>query len=116
MIPNGALAALRARPFPFNSRYASVGTTTLTRPDGSTVTYLKRRFVPSPERFDLLVEHTVADAERLDTIAADYLGDPEQFWRMADANNAMQPLDLVAKVGRTLRITLPEGIAGPSNA
>jgi len=40
------------------------------------------------------------------------LGGPELFWRIADANGAMRPEDLVAKVGRQLKITLPQGITG----
>ena len=63
------------------------------------------------------IEHTVAEGERLDqTSASRYLGDPEQFWRIADANGAMQPDDLVQTPGRRLRITLPEGISGAPNA
>jgi len=86
----------------------------LTTADGRTIIYLKRRFLPSPDRFQLLQEHTVTQAERLDNIAAKFLGDPELFWRIADANGAMRPEELVQTVGRKLRITLPEGIAGAS--
>ena len=98
--------------FPINSRYYGVATTQLVEPDGRVVAYLRRRFVPPPGRFSLLREHVVAQGERLDTIAAEYLDDPEQFWRIADANGAMQPDDLTRPVGRVLRITLPEGIPG----
>jgi nucleoid-associated protein YgaU len=56
----------------------------------------------------VLAEHMVTEGERLDQITARYLGDPEQFWRVADANNAMRPDDLTAEVGRTLRIPLPQ--------
>ena len=98
--------------FPITSRYYGIERTTLETPDGKTIVYLQRRFVPSPERFSLLQEHTVAEGERLDNITAQYLGDPEQFWRVCDANNAMVPDELTAMVGRKLRITLPEGISG----
>ena len=50
--------------------------------------------------------------ERLDNIAAQYLGDPTLFWRLADANGAMRPEELTETVGRKLRITMPEGITG----
>jgi hypothetical protein len=96
------------------SRYANVGAATLTRPDGQMVVFLTRRFVPPPERFDLLFEHTVLAGERLDTIAAQNLGDPELFWQICDANRAMRPDDLL-EPGRVLRITLPEGIPGATN-
>ncbi len=56
----------------------------------------------------------MTQGERLDNIAATFLGDPELFWRLADANRAMQPEELVQTVGRRLRITLPEGITGSS--
>jgi hypothetical protein len=85
-------------------------------PDGRTISYLRRRFLPSPDRFALLQEHTVIDGDRLDNVTARYMGDPLQFWRVADANNAMQPEELTAEIGRKLRITQPEGIPGVSNA
>ena len=98
---------MTTNPFASTSRYAGIETTTLETPDGRTIVYRRRRFVPPPERFDLLVEHTVADGERLDLIAAQYLGDPEQFWRICDANGALLPEDLVAEPGRRLAIPLP---------
>jgi hypothetical protein len=110
---------LRASLFPITSRYYAIDTAMLTTPAGKTIIYLRRRFVPSPERFALLQEHTVTAGDRLDNITAHYLGDPEQFWRVADANNAMNPSDLVKQpenIGRKLRITLPEGIPGVPNA
>ena len=101
--------------FPATSRYASTDVVTLTDADGRVTAYLRRRFVPQPERFALLQTHTVAEGERLDNLTATYLGDPEQFWRVADANRAMRPDDLMV-VGRVLRITLPEGIPGVTDA
>jgi hypothetical protein len=97
-----------------NSRYAGIETARFSRPDGETVVYLRRRFVPPPERFDLLFEHIVLAGERLDTIASQSLGDPELFWLLCDANRAMRPADLL-EPGRALRITMPEGIPGASN-
>jgi len=60
----------------------------------------------------LLQEHTVIEGERLDNITAQHLGDPEQFWRVCDANNAIRPTELTDSPGRRIRITLPEGIQG----
>jgi hypothetical protein len=97
------------------SRYYGIETT-LETPEGKIVIYLRRRFVPSPERFALLQEHTVSQDERLDNITAQYLGDPEQFWRVCDGNGAMRPEELTETIGRRLRITLPEGIPGIPNA
>lgn len=89
------------------SRYHAVPTTTHTLADGRTVTHLRRRFLPHPEELTAVGEHVVAAGERLDLIAARRYGDPEQSWRIADANRAMRPDDLTAVPGRRLRITLP---------
>ncbi len=98
--------------FPPGSRYHDIDVAQLTLPDGRTMTYLRRRFVPPPESFALLREHVVRAGERLDNIAAAYLGDPEQFWRIADANGAFAPEELTDEAGRRLRITLPAGVPG----
>lgn len=108
-------SGLKLMPFPPNSRYHGLETATLETADGRTIIFLRRRFVPPPARFELLQEHTVVEGERLDHIAARYLGDPEQFWRVCDANGAMRPAALTEEIGRRLRITLPEGIPGMPN-
>ena len=99
-----------------NSRYYLTQTARLVREDGTEVVYLRRRFVPAPERFALLEEHVVSEGDRLDLVAHQYLGDPEQFWRIADANGTVRPEELTEEPGRRLRITLPEGIPGASDA
>ena len=101
--------------FPPTSRYALTETATLETADGRTIVYLRRRFVPPPERFALLAEHKVEQGDRLDNVTAHYLGDPEQFWRVCDANRAMSPDELLV-IGGRLRITLPEGIPGAGDA
>ena len=98
--------------FPVTSRYHKVETKKFERVEGKRIIYLCRRFVPSPNRFALLQEHTVVEGDRLDNITARYLGDPEQFWRICDANRAMLPEELISQIGRKLRITQPEGIPG----
>lgn len=97
-------------PFPPTSRYFGIKTATLETSDHKTTVYILRRFVPRPERFELLLEHTVVEGDRLDNITAKYLGDPEQFWRVCDANNAMRPGELIETRGAKIRITLAEGI------
>jgi len=101
---------MTTNPFPPTSRYAAVPVVTHTNPDGTEIAYLKRRFVPQPDRFTLLQYHKVAQGERLDNIAARYLDDPLQFWRLCDANRAGRPDELTETIGRKLRITMPEGI------
>jgi hypothetical protein len=83
--------------------------------DGKSIVYVRRRFISPPERFALLQEHAINQGERLDNIAAQYLGDPEQFWRICDANAAIRPQELTETIGRQIRITLPEGISGVNN-
>lgn len=107
--------SLKAGLFLPTSRYYGIDTATMETNDGESIVYVKRRFLPYAERFALLQEHVVSQDDRLDNIAAHYLGDPEQYWRIADANGAMQPEHLI-EVGRRLRITLPEGIPGIHNA
>ncbi|GAA0984507.1 hypothetical protein GCM10009555_058370 [Acrocarpospora macrocephala] len=102
-------------PFGPASRYAHTETATWTAPDGREVVYLRRRFIAPPERFAQIAEHVVAQGERLDNLAAAYLGDPEQFWRICDANAALRPAELTERLGRRLRITLPEGIPGAAD-
>jgi len=106
-----AIIAPGTSAFPPTSRYYQTAILQYTTPSGRVIAYLGRRFLPSADRFTPLTEHTVTQGERLDNIAAEDLGDPEQFWRICDANNAMNPDDLTATPGSTLQITLPEGIA-----
>lgn len=100
--------------FPANSRYAATEIATYTTADGNELAYLSRRFVPSPESFALLQEHFVVEGERLDVITAHYIGDPEQFWRICDANPVLHPEELTEAPGTIIRITLPEGVPAPS--
>jgi nucleoid-associated protein YgaU len=109
-----AQTSLQRTLFAPTSRYYGVETESLVLPDGTSVIYLRRRFVPPPERFQVLQEHTVVQGDRLDNLAGQYLGDPTLFWRICDANRAMRPEELAESTGRKLRITLPEGITGSS--
>jgi hypothetical protein len=97
--------SLQSTLFAANSRCAGIGTATLSLPQGKTIIYLLRRFLPLAERFQLLQEHTVTQGERLDNITAQFMGDPTLFWRLCDANNAMRPEELIETIGRELRIT-----------
>jgi hypothetical protein len=96
--------------FDTTSRYFNLETATLKVPDGEDGTreirYVRRRIIPPAESQTTLVEHTVAQGERLDLITARYLGDPLQFWRVCDANNVTQPEEL-EETGRVVKITMP---------
>lgn len=90
------------------SRYYTLETATTTDENGRTVAYVKRRFLPQGSTMNTLADVTVKQGERLDLITARTLGDPEQFWRVADANNAMDPFDLVEVTGAVIRVPVPE--------
>lgn len=107
--------ALTATLFPPTSRYSGIDVAEFQTPGGGArIRYLLRRFVPPPELFAQVQEHYVKDRDRLDNIAALYISDPEQFWRIADANRAMRPDELTERPGTRLRITLPQGIPAPT--
>ena len=100
--------------FPPSSRYYA---TEITQTAGDhPVAYLRRRFISPPSNFSLLSEHVVQGGERVDTLTATYLDDPEQFWRLCDGNGVLRPTELTDDVGEPIRITLPEGIEAPRSA
>jgi len=108
--------ALTPPAFDPGSRYYGLPTAQATLPGGRSVVFVTRRFLPPTENFAVLRTHTVVAGDRLDNLAAQYLGDAEQSWRICDANGAMSPEALVANVGATLDITLPEGVPGGADA
>ena len=104
--------------FPPDSRYYAASTLQYTAPDGQTITYLARRFVPQPgaANYATVAQHTVKQGDRLDLLAAKYLGDPLLFWLLCDANGAIRPGELVETPGTILTITMPQGVPGATNA
>lgn len=92
------------------SRYVPIETAKLTRAgsDGEprSIPYKRRRFVPPPARELGIVEHRFAKSDRLDTVAARYLGDPTRFWLVCDENGVFRPTEL-EQPGRPIRIPLP---------
>ena len=93
--------------FDAGSRYAAVETAIVHDADGGEIAYVRRRFLPQGSGMPLLVEVLVAQGDRLDLITARTLGDPEAFWRVCDANDALDPGEL-AQTGRRLRVPLPQ--------
>jgi hypothetical protein len=103
--------------FPPTSRYAEVGTThhVPAGAPGETpipVAFLRRRLVPRPERFSTLYEVRCVEGDRRDLLAARHLGDPELWWRLADANGVIDPVGMADPPGRVLRVTLPVDVRG----
>ena len=93
--------------FDLTSRYYNLEQATFQRADGEEVRYVRRRFCPPGEALPTLVEVVVSDGDRLDLLTARSLGDPLQFWRVADANNALSPFDLMEEIGRFIRVLQP---------
>jgi nucleoid-associated protein YgaU len=115
LISRGVVAPVA---FPTDSRYYRSATLSLLTPSGQTITYLARRFVPQPgaPNFATVATHTVKQGDRLDLLAAKYLGDPLMFWLICDANGAIRPDELVETPGKVLNITMPQGVPGTGNA
>jgi hypothetical protein len=76
------------------SRYASAGTYAVRTSQGTTViaTRFPIRVRPPTRGF-----HTRRDGQRLDLIAAHYLGDATAFWRLCDAGGAIAPDAMAAR-------------------
>ncbi|MFD2468073.1 LysM peptidoglycan-binding domain-containing protein [Amycolatopsis silviterrae] len=102
--------------FSATSRYYGLPTAVRDLPDGRSVRFVQRRLLPHPEQLAQIGERVVKPRDRLDRIAGDVFGDAEQYWRIADANRAMDPDELTAEPGRRLRITLPPGIPAGGTA
>ena len=122
---NPSLTAMRPFPlplgieatlFPPTSRYHGLAVLNHRRDDGTNIPYVERRFISQSDSFEEVQQHTVRQGDRIDNLAWQYLGDAEQFWRLCDANGALDPWELTETPGRTIRITLPEGIPGAQRA
>ncbi len=112
------LGVVPAVTYPADSRYHGYSVQQFTAPDGEVIPYLARRIVPQPgaPNYATINQYTVMQGDRLDQIAAKYLGDPLMAWLICDANGAITPCSLVATLGATLNITTPQGVPGGSIA
>ena len=88
------------------SRYEAIPDAELTTTDGRVIRYKRVRFIPDTRG---VLPHLVTQGERLDLIAYQVYRDPEQFWRICDANLALRPADLVTEPGRRLGLPIPIG-------
>ena len=93
--------------FEHTSRYYDQKKLQYRRPDGRVISYVARRIVPSRDNVATLAEVQLTEGQRLDTIAATTLGAPELFWQICDANDALNPFDLMSGVGRVIKIPMP---------
>jgi hypothetical protein len=91
------LATLPATALPPTSRYAATPTTSY-----NGTPYFSRRFCPPSAAPRYAV--TITDNDRRDRLAATHLGDPLMWWRLADANGALDPRELTSEPGRRISI------------
>jgi hypothetical protein len=91
-----------------NSRYYSIEIAIYTELSGEQHAYLRRRFLPDPQQATIISEYLVAEGDRPDLLTARSLGDPEQFWRVCDANYVDHPNELTEQIGRRVGIPYPE--------
>jgi hypothetical protein len=95
------------------SRYRGLPLLSYVDARGREVIYVTRRILPQPEDLAEIAKFEVREGDRLDIIAAQQYADARWWWRLADANRALDPADLTARIGRRLRITLPQGVPQP---
>ena len=112
------MGALPAVSFPTDSRYYNSSILTYTNALGQSFTYLARRIVPQPgsPNYATIATHTVKPGDRLDQLAATYLGDPLMYGLLCDSNGAIRPADLLKDPGTVVNITMPQGVPGAPNA
>lgn len=94
--------------FDAGSRYIRLELATHRGEDSREIAYVKRRFLPRGSAMPVLVEVEITEGDRIDLVTSRTLGDPEQFWRVCDANDAMSPLALTERVGQRIRVPIPQ--------
>jgi len=94
--------------FDRTSRYYALDNATYQEQDGHHIIYKRRRFLPKGATMQVISVVSASPDDRLDLITARTLGVPDQFWRVCDANNAMNPFNLIEETGGLLAIAQPQ--------
>ncbi len=89
-----------------SGRYASCATLTRSEGAGRAVKYLAIRILPLGETAagGGSTQVRASELDRLDLVANRTLGDPLQAWRIADANDAIDPFRLCRDAGTVLNL------------
>ncbi|WP_052200187.1 LysM peptidoglycan-binding domain-containing protein [Terriglobus sp. TAA 43] len=103
-------AAGTGAPTNASSRYYGAATQEYVGPDGVAVRYLARRILPQAAVYLSTRSYTVVQGDRLDNLAAKFLGDPMLFWMIADANAATDAEALTEQPGHVIRIPLASSL------
>ena len=99
-------------PFPPTSRYYGLPIRRAVAADGREVAFVARRFLPPLDSFETSDVHISGGRDRLDLLAARYFGDPEQGWRLVEANGLRDPRMALQEAGTSLRIATPTAVPG----
>lgn len=88
------------------SRYQSSPELTWHDAGGRPVRYRAPRILPQGDAVSSGERTAVGpdEVDRLDLVAYRVLRDPGRAWQIADANDAMNPLDLCRQVGASIRL------------
>ena len=109
-------AAGTGAPTNTSSRYYGAAINQFTLPNGTPVVYLSRRILPQPSIYLSVQSYAVVQNDRIDNLAARFLGDPLLFWMICDANGVTDPDELTSQIGRSISIPLASGApAGARN-
>lgn len=90
-----------------SSRYRACSILTHTTREGREIEYVARRFIDASVKDNVRAELSVNDGDRIDLLTARTLGDPLQYWKLCDTNEAFAPSDLTAEPGRKLKVPSP---------
>lgn len=99
-------------PFPSDSRYYGLPLRRVTTADGREVAYVGRRFLPPLDAYETFAIHEVREGDRLDLLASRYFADPEQGWRLPEANGVRDPRIVLSLAGSRIAIAVASAIAG----
>jgi hypothetical protein len=94
--------------FEHTSRYYKINEAIYSIAGQGRIIYKRRRFLPRGDSLPRAAEVTVTGEDRPDLVTARALEDPEQFWQICDANNAMNPFDMTSVPGRKLKVPEPQ--------
>lgn len=103
--------AISTDPFGPNSRYRGIAQGLFVR-DASDpgVRYVLRRFIPQLRDIGIAGQYVIQSGDRPDLLAARTMGDPELYWRVADANAVIDPNEVTDTPGERVTIPLPPGL------
>ncbi len=96
------------------SRYYGAPVEQLVMPGGTEVAYLARRIIPQAAAYQAAQSYVIVEGDRLDNLAAKFLGDPLLYWMICDANVASDPDELTNQAGR--QIAIPAAASTPPGA